>query len=352
VRPGGNTDGVTSFRHDLVSRVDAALGGFLSARRAEIEAAHPASAATVDELRRILDAGGKRLRPVFCYWGHRAAGGGDGDEVVRAAAALELVHVFAIVQDDVMDRSPLRHGQAATHLRLGQGHFGESAATLVGDLAGVLADQLFVESGFPPEALQHAFGAYNLMRVEVVVGQYADLLASAAAEPPGEDEARRIAILKSGGYTVEKPLAIGAALAGASAETLEGLAAYGGPLGEAFQLRDDVLGVFGDTAVMGKDAESDLREGKRTVLIAKARAMGEPKDVEFLDAHLGRADLSAAEVERLRDVLRRSGALDATLKLIDELHGRALDALDDAGFDAEVTAELMALAAAATARDG
>jgi geranylgeranyl diphosphate synthase type I len=259
--------------------------------------------------------------------------------------------VFAIVQDDVMDRSPLRHGQAATHLRLGEGHFGESAATLVGDLAGVFADQLFVESGFSPEALQKAFGAYNLMRVEVVLGQYADLLASAASEFPGEEEARRIAILKSGGYTVEKPLAIGAALAGADQPALDALAAYGTPLGEAFQLRDDVLGVFGDVAVMGKDAESDLREGKRTVLIAKARAMGEAAEVEFLDANLGRRDLDAAGVERLRDVLRRSGALDATLKLIDELHGRALDALDDAGFEAEVTAALTELASAATARD-
>lgn len=331
-------------------RVETALRLFLDAQAEAVEAADEAAAATVAEIRRVLAAGGKRLRPTFCYWGFRAGGGSDCAEIVNAAASLELLHTFAVIHDDLMDRSPMRRGQPATHVAMGGDRFGVSSAVLVGDLALILADRMLVESGFSPERLVAAFHWYNRMRVEVVAGQFVDLLAArdAAADEPA---ARRIAALKSGGYTVEKPLQIGAALAGADPGLHDRLAAYGAPLGEAFQLRDDVLGTFGEPSVTGKEAEGDLREGKQTVLVAKARALASPDDRAFLEARLGRPDLSAGDVERLRAVLRDSGALGATLALIERLRAQALDELRAAGLDSEVTTALEDLAGIAVERD-
>lgn len=341
---------MTPSPQDLRARVDAALTGFLSSVRVDVGAADPAALPMIDELSRVVDAGGKRLRPMFCFWGHRAAGGPDTDAVVRAGAALELLHTFAIVHDDIMDGSPLRRGRAASHVAMGEGRFGTSAAILTGDLAFALADRMLIESGFDGPRLSAAFDWFNKMRLEVIAGQFADLVAAERREAD-EPAARRIAALKSGAYTVEKPLAIGAALAGASGDVIAALTAFGAPLGEAFQIRDDVLGAFGEPSVTGKDAEGDLREGKRTVLVAKARALATPEDRAFLDAALGSPDLTHGDVERLREVLRSSGGLAGTLALIDELHGKALAALDAAPFDDHAKGALRLLAETAVARD-
>lgn len=335
---------------DLRARIDTALAGFLSAVRTDVEAADPTALAMIDELMRVVGAGGKRLRPLFCYWGHRAAGGADSDAIVRAGAALELLHTFAIVHDDIMDASPLRRGLAASHVAMGEGRFGTSAAILTGDLAFALADRMLLESGFDAVYLSAAFDWFTRMRLEVIAGQFADLVAAERREAD-EPAARRIAALKSGAYTVEKPLVIGAALAGGSRDLLEALTAFGAPLGEAFQIRDDVLGAFGEPSVTGKDAEGDLREGKRTVLVAKAHAQASPEDRAFLDAALGSPDLSNADIERVREVLRSSGALEETLALIDELHGKALAELEAAPLPDEAKQALRVLAETAVARD-
>lgn len=311
-------------------RVDAVLGSFLSEQRALLAGLGPEAAEPLDEIDRVIGAGGKRLRPLFCYWGYLAAGRDDDEAIVKAAASLELLHTFAIIHDDVMDRSPLRRGQTSTHLAMARGgdaRFGVSSAILVGDLALALADVLFAAAGFRPEAFVEGFRWYNRMRTEVVTGQYLDLVASRSPSVD-EDTARRIASLKSGGYTVEKPLLIGAALGGASQETIAVLSAYGMLLGEAFQLRDDVLGAFGDPDVTGKDADGDLREGKRTLLVARALEAAGPEDRAFLAARLGSEGLSADDAERIRGIFRSSGALASTQALIDAHLNVALAALE------------------------
>ena len=332
-------------------RVDAVLERFLAAKRVELAHADAVAAELVDELRRVLTAGGKRLRPLFCYWGSAAAGGDDGERIVTAAASLELLHTFAIVHDDVMDRSPLRRGQPATHVALARGgdaHAGISAAILAGDLALVLSDELFVEAGFSGDRFLNAFRWYHRMRSEVVAGQYLDVVQGSDLS---EDEVRRIARLKSGGYTVEKPLLIGAALADATPEIETTLSAYGTALGEAFQLRDDVLGAFGDEAVTGKDAHGDFREGKRTLLVARALAAAGSSDRAFLEARLGRADLSGGDAERIRGIIRTTGALGSTLVTIDDLRGVAVAALNGAILPGAAVAALTELADLASIRE-
>ena len=321
------------------------LRDFLAGHRRALADADPDAAGLVDELVRVIGAGGKRLRPLFCYWGFRAGGGVDGEGVVRAAASLELLHTFAIIHDDVMDRSALRRGQPASHVALaagGDAHGGVSAAILAGDLAVVLSDELFRDAGFSPKRFLAGSRWYNRMRAEVVAGQYLDLVAARGA--PDEDTVRRVARLKSGGYTVEKPLLIGAALAGSSPDVEALLSAYGVALGEAFQIRDDVLGAFGDPAATGKDVDGDLREGKRTLLVVRALETATPSDRAFLEARLGHDDLVPADAERIREIIRSSGALDATSRTIDELHDRALASLEGAALAPDVLGALRELA--------
>ncbi|MGH2738649.1 MAG: polyprenyl synthetase family protein [Actinomycetota bacterium] len=313
----------------LARRVDEELDRFLTAQGEVMFSLDPDVAPLFDELRRVIGSGGKRLRPVFCCLGHLATGAEPGEAAIRAASALELLHTFAIVHDDVMDRSPSRRGSPASWVYLAEAHrraglvgrpeaYGLAAAVLAGDMALVLADRALLESGFPEERLTPALRRYDRMRVEVVAGQFHDVLAAHRGFAD-EAEARRIAALKSGGYTVEAPIQIGAILGGASEDLLACLGRYGVALGEAFQLRDDVLGVFGDPEVTGKDRDSDLLEGKRTVLLAKATAAAGGKDRRFLEERIGRPDLAPAEVERARSLLEVTGALDATLGLIEEL---------------------------------
>jgi geranylgeranyl diphosphate synthase type I len=239
---------------DLRTRVDAVLTSFLDERLRAVDRLDPLARPPIEEIGRLLSAGGKRIRAVFCYWGFRAAGGqdrGKADQpIARAAAALELLHTMALVHDDLIDGAKERRGVPSTAAWFAEraealesrgepAAFGESMAVLVGDLAAVLADHLLLESGFPPGALVEALAVYHPMREEMAIGQYLALTGSpGGADVP--DRARRAAALKGGGYTVEGPLRIGAALAGGTAAMGECLSRFGRPLGEAFQFRDDL----------------------------------------------------------------------------------------------------------------
>jgi geranylgeranyl diphosphate synthase type I len=251
---------------ELRDRFDDVLRDFLRARRQEAEWIDPRATVLVDEVARLIEAGGKRLRPAFCYWGYRAAGGEDGDGILKAASALELLHTFALIHDDVMDGTAERRGVAASRVRLeGEARdrglpdperFGLAVAILAGDLAAVLADQLILEAGFPAFSLTRALARYHEMRSELATGQLLDL--SGVAD---EREARRVAQLK-GGYTVERPLLFGAALAGGPMQVLARLSRFGAPLGEAFQLLDDLRDGDAAPGVTPKLARSLVDEAK------------------------------------------------------------------------------------------
>ena len=347
-------------RDDLRQRVGKALAAFLSEQAPRLDAISESLGPLQDAVGDFLLTGGKRLRPGFCYWGFRGAGGPDSDAVVTAASCLELLQACALIHDDVMDGSDTRRGQPAVHRRFATVHrssgwsgdpeaFGMSAAVLLGDLCLIWADELLNRSGMPAEALLRAELVYDEMRVELMAGQYLDLLEQAVGGGTVES-ALRVARYKSAKYTIEKPLHMGAALAGAGQDVLDGYSGYGLPLGEAFQLRDDVLGVFGDPATTGKPAGDDLREGKRTALVAMALSAATPAQAAVVRRHLGDPHLTDAGVADLRQVICETGALERVEALIAELMDDALTALRAAPVEDEARSVLAELAVAATAR--
>lgn len=321
----------------------------------------------VDSIER-LTAGGKRLRARLCYWGWRSAGGQIlAPEIVRAAASLELFQSAALIHDDILDRSDTRRGQPSVHRefehvhaqsgwRDDAAHFGTSAAVLIGDLSLSFAEQLFAEASTAVARGNErtARAIFDTMRTEVMVGQYLDVHAEVAPTPADPDEqlTRALAVLryKSAKYSVEHPVRIGAALAGADEEFLAHCSAFALPVGEAFQLRDDVLGVFGDPETTGKPAGDDIREGKRTALVALCARGASSEDIEWLDSALGRSNLTEDEIQRARTLMADSGALGHTEELIRELVTTSDHQLTTLPTDEVARAGLRALADAAVRR--
>jgi geranylgeranyl diphosphate synthase type I len=347
-------------RAGLRPRVDKALAAFLAIQRSRLLAIDEVLGEIADALDDFVLGGGKRLRPAFAYWGYRGAGGTDSEQIVAAVSALELVQASALIHDDLMDRSDTRRGEPSIHRRFAAWHttagwrgsgdsFGDSAAVLLGDMAMVWSDELLHTSGIEPADLARARPVFDEMRTEVTAGQYLDVLTVVTGDLSTE-RASKIARYKSAKYTVERPLLMGAALAGAPETLLRAYSGYGMPLGEAFQLRDDILGVFGDPAQTGKPAGDDLREGKRTYLVAAAHAALDPAGQAELKERLGDPELDDAGVERMRTLIRESGALARTEERISTLTGTAVAELEGAEMDGDARAVLLELADAATRR--
>jgi len=312
-------------------RVESRISALLDERAEDWISRQPELGSLFEALDCFVSAGGKRLRPLFCYWGAVGAGAGVNDpDVIDAAAALELLHAFALIHDDVMDGSDSRRGRPALHRRFQAMHeaeqlrgesrrFGEGLAVLAGDLAFVLADTLVDHLSKPARAVWHE------LRVELTMGQWVDLIGAArGARSP--EVARWVATYKSGRYTVERPLHLGAGLAG-RCDLLPAYSAFGVPLGEAFQLRDDLLGVLGDPSRTGKPVGTDLREGKPTLVLALGLRLADAGGRRRL-ARAGASDLDDEEIHELCDLLRASGAVEAVEREIDDLVARAMDALD------------------------
>ncbi len=335
----------------IAARVEQRLREFLEPEHARWAAFDADLAEPMAEIGRLVLVGGKRLRPAFCHWGYVAAGGDPDDAMVaNAGAAFELMHAFALFHDDVMDDAASRRGNPTTHTVFAQHHrengwagearrFGEGVAILVGDLAFVYGDVLMTDAG------REAWAIWNELRIELNVGQVLDILGGVRNER-SRHKAEQICRYKSGKYTIERPLHLGAVMAAPARadELLPALSAYGLPLGDAFQMRDDVMGAFGDTTVTGKPVGGDLREGKPTPLMARAVEAASGAQAEVL-ALVGRTDLSDADVERVQQVIIDSGALDDLEMTIARLTVQAVTAIEVAPIAPEARDELVALAA-------
>ncbi|WP_426998943.1 polyprenyl synthetase family protein [Pseudarthrobacter sp. N5] len=332
----------------FVAAVAGELTDFLTARQSVMSAISPDIDPIMGSISNLV-TGGKRLRALMCYWGWRGAGGSaSAQDVVTAGSALELFQAAALIHDDIIDRSDTRRGGPSVHRRFSQLHtsqgwaldgerFGHAAAILTGDLCLSFSEEAFTEIGEHAAAGSRARLIFNLMRAEVMAGQYLDILEEVAG--PVRDRAgavsraQSIIRFKSAKYSTEHPLALGGALAGAPNELLRGYSAFALPLGEAFQLRDDVLGVFGDPVTTGKPAGDDLREGKRTVLVALAMDQATPEESAFIDVKLGSQQLEAADVTEIRRIIVDCGALHATEVLIGEFGAAAFAALEELPLD-------------------
>jgi geranylgeranyl diphosphate synthase type I len=351
-----------NYDADLPGHVERVLTRFLREAGAEIQATEPGFASGVDALTEFVLRGGKRLRPTFAWWAWRGTGGAesDADGVLQAIASLELVQACALIHDDLIDSSDSRRGRPTVHVAFADLHtaqrwsgtpasFGLAAAVLIGDLALAWADDMFGAAPLPAATLEAARPAWRAMRTEVLAGQYLDVHTQATGDASPE-AALRVSRLKTAAYTVERPLNLGAALAGAGVDQLSALREFGRDLGIAFQLRDDLLGVFGDPSVTGKPAGDDLREGKRTLLIALGLRQANSTQAEVITHALGNPALSEKDLDKIRATLLEVDAVSAVEQRIDELTATALAALGRADLTEPAAAALADLAAKATQR--
>ncbi|MGW7544083.1 polyprenyl synthetase family protein [Streptomyces sp. NPDC054770] len=337
------------------NRVDEVLRGFV-AQEADLFAAVDPLLAPVAEQLEAAVTDGKRLRAAFCYWGWRAVGQPDSDALVRATASMELVHAAAVVHDDLIDDSPLRHGRPTPHLALraavaDRPHADDTArslAMLVGDLLMSLAGQLFATSGLPAAYLARARPLWSVLARELIAGECLEILRTGAG--PDTMASLKVIRYKTAKYTVEQPLLIGGALAGAGERLRAGYSAYGLPLGEAFQLRDDLLGLFGAPEHTGKANADDVRGHRPTALLAETWRLARADDRELLGALLGSRDLDAAGLDAVREVMCRLGAPDRIEHMIGARVAEALDALHGLNVPAPAAGALTSLAHSATVR--
>jgi len=358
---------------DLPAALHDALATALADKRRQCELIDPAVGAAAGVLADFVLRGGKRLRPTFAWWGWRGACGdvvpsADAAAVLRAVAALELLQAGALLHDDVLDESSTRRGRPTVHVHFADLHrasgwlgdpakFGIAGAILLGDIALTCADDLLRDAGLSPDALRRAGAVWTTMRTEVLGGQYLDVRAQAAGDE-SEESALRVALFKSAAYTVARPLQLGAAIVGAGELLMTAYHRFGADIGVAFQLRDDLLGVFGDPAVTGKPAGDDLREGKRTLLVALAlRAAdgdqprrGGAAAATVIRRALGRPDLTDVELDAARSALVELGAVHAVEQRIAALTESALATLDAAPVAPAAASRLAELAMAATHR--
>jgi geranylgeranyl diphosphate synthase, type I len=348
----------------LRTRIDSVLHEFVEHEAGLLEAVSPELAPVGAQLR-VAVADGKRLRGMFCYWGWRAAGQGESDAAVRAAASMELVHAAALVHDDLIDDSAIRRGSPSAHMALrhavrenrDRDAASRALAMLVGDLLMAWAGQLFAACGLPGAYVARARPLWSTLARELVAGECLEVLRtgadsdSAATDADAVLEAVEVARFKTAKYTVEHPLHIGGRLGGAGEPLLRTFTAYGVALGEAFQLRDDVLAVFGDSALTGKSNFDDVAGAKPTTLMACALDAADPAEAEELRGLLGRDDLGAGDLERLRKILTVTRARERVESMIDERARTARRALARASMPRQAADALRDLVGAVVDRD-
>jgi geranylgeranyl diphosphate synthase type I len=350
-----------AWQQGLTASVQAAIDDFVADRCAEhlVGGGVGVGVDVAADVLRDFVTGGKCVRSTFMYLGWRC-GAEDSDTALRAAASFELLHAFALLQDDVMDGSLMRRGKPSAHVAFAQWHrdrelpgsperFGESAAVLLGDLCLVWAQQMLRESGVDARSLARIWPRYDEMRAELAVGQFADLINDAGAFPT-LDQVLNVSRRKSGNYTVRRPLEIGATMAGCNKRVLASLATYGEAVGDAFQLRDDVLGIFGSPTVTGKPAGGDLSERKATSVVVTAYQLAEPGLRKQLKELMSRDDLDESDIVRWRNLILATGAVERIEQMIDSRLNRALDWIDAAPIDRTVRTTLASMATACAER--
>jgi geranylgeranyl diphosphate synthase, type I len=318
-------------------RIDSRLRKFLSSRVQRAKRVSPRAAEMMQHILEFNMRGGKRIRPILVVFGYKAAGGKDEPAILDAAIAVELMEGYLLIHDDIMDQDELRRGYLTMHRIFenrsreryqteDHSRFGESMAIIAGDIAAVMGSEAILGSDFPAERKLVAVDKFNRAVVNTCFGQLLDL--ESVLEPSiTEDDVRRLHTLKTAVYTIEAPLHIGAVLAGATDKELKVLSNYAIPLGRAFQIQDDILGLFGSQKKIGKPVGSDIREGKRTFLIIKALERAKTTDRRFLQACLGHKDITEEDVARVQKIVTDTGSLEYSQREVRSLISESLEVI-------------------------
>src|SRR4030042_3407612 len=331
--------------------LDRKLAQYFAKKLREMREFGPSAKNAVKSIRDLVLAGGKRVRAGFMYWGYRAAGGKEFEKIIEASMSIELTHIFLLIHDDIIDRDDFRHGVATVHKKYERlakryfkktdpKHFGDSMAIVVGDIAAAFGNDIIFNSRFSPERKQKALSRLQEIVVNPVSGETLDVMLEAKGKAT-EKEILEIHRNKTAKYTVEGPLHLGALLAGASANKLKILSDYAVPVGIAFQIQDDILGAFGNEKKLGKPVCSDLREGKKTLLIVKALKFGDRKERKIIGSLLGKKSINEKEVELFRNIVRKTGSLQYLQNLGGKYVKKSKIAIEKSDFD-EDTKEFLA----------
>lgn len=331
----GALDYLNWFRKEF----DKQLLAFLVSKKIEASSLNPEASVLIDEIIRFSENGGKRVRPAFMYSGYAAAGGQAFEAILYTTMAVELLHTFALIHDDIIDNSDLRRGQLTTHKQFEKIHkekrllgdrkeYALSSAILTGDLALSFAEEIMTSAPFPQERIRRARYFFDQMKEQVIYGEYLDVLGG-YRKSLTEDEVLQILDLKTAKYTVERPLHIGAMLAGAPYSLIETFSRYGIPFGQAFQMQDDIVGTFGDEEEIGKPADSDIKEGKKTLLLSRAYQKASSEEKKLLDKVVGNKQATSKEINQVRSIMKKTGSYDYCVGLAKQLLEQSRSAVKD-----------------------
>lgn len=321
-------------------RLDPYLKEYFSAKIDQAGKVDPLAVKTIKIIERFVLSAGKRIRPTLVYYGYLAAGGRDSEEIINASMSIELAHAFLLIHDDIIDRDATRHGIETVHetcriwgKKIGLSdseavHFGNSMAIVIGDYAYAMANEILYGIDFEPEIILDALKKIQSIVIRTIPGEMVDVLMGAKGSAT-EEEISRMHEGKTARYTFEGPLHLGAVLAGQkdNIELLEALSAYSLPVGKAFQIRDDILGVFGNAEKLGKSVGADIIEGKQTFLVLKALEKGNKEQKAEIKRLLGKKDLTENEAEIFRGIVKETGSLEYSQKLAEKLVAESLVAL-------------------------
>ncbi|MFA6184261.1 MAG: polyprenyl synthetase family protein [Parcubacteria group bacterium] len=314
------------------------------------------------QVKKITLAGGKRLRPALMYWAYAGVGGKNKKEMIKTSISIELIHVFLLIHDDIIDNDAKRHGVQTVHAKydkigkiisLGKRdsrHFGNSIGIVTGDILGALGNRVLFNSKFAPELVVKALSQLQNIVARVAIGEAQDVFIEHKRSAT-EAEVMDMYKNKTAKYTFEGPLHLGAILGGADKKLLNSITKFSVPVGVAFQIQDDILGIFGDEEKIGKPVGSDIREGKQTILVVRALKNANKKQKEILTRLVGKKDITKAEVEEFRNVIRETKSLDYANALAKKLIEKGKAEIKDIGFTEEIKTILLALADYMAKRD-
>lgn len=341
-------------------KFDPLLVAYLDEQIADAQSRDKFTASGLEYCKKMIMAGGKRLRPALAMWGYQGAGGDDTEAMMQAALSVELLHAFLLVHDDIMDRDATRHGVDTIHERyrkqlrylLGEAeavHAGQSIALVFGDILNAFGNHALFTTNFDKERIFAALTYLQQVIHHTIIGQLQDVMAEYRGVATRE-ETLRMYEYKTARYTIESPLVLGAILAGANEAVRAQIHDFAIPLGIAFQIRDDILGVFGDAKTLGKPVGSDIREGKITLLVVTAREKAPACDVKILNELLGKKDLSQDDIAQFRAIITDCGARGHAEQYAEQLISDAHKSLDTVEFTPEIKKILTSLASYMTKR--